>query len=77
MHHCNNAMFKHLNILPLQSQYILSLILFVVKNMNFFLDFKLLPCFECRMFSFGLFPSDCSLNAKVLEHSVRSIFIGE
>jgi hypothetical protein len=41
------------------------------------LDFKLLPCFECRMFSFGLFPGICSLNADVLEHSVHSIFIGE
>jgi hypothetical protein len=32
------------------------------------LDFKLSPCFECCMFSFGLFPSICSLNANVSEH---------
>jgi hypothetical protein len=29
-------LFKHLNILPLQSQYVLSLSLFVVKNLNMF-----------------------------------------
>jgi len=29
-------LFKKLNILPLQSQYILSLLLFVVKNLNMF-----------------------------------------
>ena len=29
-------LFKKLNILPLQSQYILSLVLFVVKNINEF-----------------------------------------
>jgi hypothetical protein len=29
-------LFKHLNILPLQSQYVLSLSLFVVNNLNMF-----------------------------------------
>jgi hypothetical protein len=32
---------------------------------------------NCRMFSFGLFPGVCSLNANVSEHTVCSIFIGE
>jgi hypothetical protein len=41
------------------------------------LDFRLSPCFECRIFAFGLFPGVCSLNANVSEHFVRSIFIGE
>jgi hypothetical protein len=41
------------------------------------LDFKLSPCFECRMFAFGLFPGVCSLHANISEHSVCSIFIGE
>jgi hypothetical protein len=41
------------------------------------LDFKLPPCFECRMLSSGLFPGACNLNANVSEHSVCSIFIGE
>jgi hypothetical protein len=40
------------------------------------LDFKLSPCFECRIFSFGLFPGVGSLNANVSEHSVCSNFIG-
>jgi hypothetical protein len=39
------------------------------------LDFKLSPCFECRMLSSGLFPGVCSLNANVSEHCVCSIFI--
>jgi hypothetical protein len=44
--------------------------------MNFqVLDFKLLSCSECCMFSSGLFPGVCSLNANVSEHSVCSIFI--
>jgi hypothetical protein len=29
------------------------------------LDFKISSCFKCRMFSFGLFPGVCSLNATV------------
>jgi hypothetical protein len=36
------------------------------------LDSKLSPCFERRMFSSGLFPGICSLNANVSEHSVPS-----
>jgi hypothetical protein len=47
------------------------------KEMRIILDFKLLPCFECRMFSFGLFPGAWSLNANISEHSVCSIFTGE
>jgi hypothetical protein len=42
-----------------------------------FLDFTLSPCFESRMLSSGLFPNVWSLNAKVSEHSVCSIFIGD
>jgi hypothetical protein len=42
-----------------------------------FLDFKISPCFECRMLPSGLFPGVCSINADVSEHSVCSIFIGE
>jgi hypothetical protein len=49
----------------------------VVLTCTVVLDFKLSPCFVCRMFSFGLFPGVCSLNANVSEHSVCSIFIGE
>jgi hypothetical protein len=41
------------------------------------LDFKLLPCSECRMRSSGLFTSVCSLNSNVSEHTVCSIFIDE
>jgi hypothetical protein len=39
-------------------------------KMVVFLDFRLSSCFECRMFSFGLFSSI----ANILEHC--SIFIG-
>jgi hypothetical protein len=46
-----------------------------VCQMRRTLDFKLSPCFECRMFSSGLFPGVCSLNANVSEQSVCSIFI--
>jgi hypothetical protein len=44
---------------------------------NSILDFRLSSCFECRMFSFGLFSGVWSLIANVSEHSVCSIFIGE
>jgi hypothetical protein len=38
------------------------------RNTICLLDFKLSPCFECRMLSSGLFPGVCSLNANVSEH---------
>jgi hypothetical protein len=38
------------------------------------LDFRISPCFKCHMFSFGLFPGVCILNANILEYSVCSIF---
>jgi hypothetical protein len=63
-----NVPEKHtllLNVLPLNT------------TLYYILDFKLLPCFKCRMFPFGLFPDIWSLNANVWEHSVCPIFIGE
>jgi len=39
-------------------------------------DFKLSPCPECCMLSFGWFPGVWILYADVSEHSVSSIFIG-
>jgi hypothetical protein len=36
------------------------------------LDFRLSPCFECRMFSFGLFSGVWSLLANISEHSIPS-----
>ena len=41
-------LFKHLNILPLQSQYILSLSLFVVKNFNVFKPNSMFHSFNTR-----------------------------
>jgi len=41
-----------------------------------FPDFKLLPCSECCIFSFGWFPSIWVVCADVLEHSVFSIVAG-
>ena len=40
------------------------------------LDFKLSPCAECCMLSFGWIPGVWNLYADVSEHSVCSIFIG-
>jgi len=40
------------------------------------LDFKLLPCTECCMLSFGWFPGIWNVYADVSEHSVCSNFIG-
>jgi hypothetical protein len=41
-----------------------------------YLDFKLLPCFACSMFSFGCFPGVWLLIADVSELSIGSIFFG-
>jgi hypothetical protein len=41
-----------------------------------FLDFKLSPCSECCVLSFGRFPSIIILYAYIPEHSVCSINIG-
>ena len=43
---------------------------------NAFLDFKLSPCFESCMYSFGYFPGVWLLYADVAEHSICSILIG-
>ena len=40
------------------------------------LDFKLSPCTECCMLSFGWIPGVWNLYADVSEHSVCAIFIG-
>ena len=40
------------------------------------LDFKLSPCFESCMYSFGYFSGVWLLYADVSEHSICSIFIG-
>jgi hypothetical protein len=48
---------------------------FCFANTN--LDFKLPPCFECCIISFGQFPGFCVLNADVSEHSDCFIFTGE
>jgi hypothetical protein len=61
--------------LTVHYRHYISIIHWEMKRLD--LDFKILPCFECRMLSSGLFPSVCSLNTSVLEHSVCSIFIGE
>jgi len=42
----------------------------------FLLGFKLSPCCECFILSFGWFPGVWILYADVSEHSVSSIFIG-
>ena len=39
-----------------------------------FLDFKLSPCSECCLFSFGWFPGVWFIYADVSEHSICSIF---
>ena len=41
-----------------------------------FLDFKLSPCSECCLFSFGWFPGVWFIYADVSEHSICSIFKG-
>jgi hypothetical protein len=38
------------------------------------LDFKLSPCFECRMFAFGLFPGVCILCQSSFHHCPRLYF---
>jgi hypothetical protein len=48
---------------------------FAEVKIKIVLDFRLSPCFECLILSFGLFPGVCSLNANVSEHSVCSIFV--
>jgi len=39
-------------------------------------DFKLSPCCDCYILSFGWFPSVWILCAKVAEHTASSIFMG-
>jgi len=46
------------------------------QNKIYVLDFKLSPCTECCMLSFGWIPGVWNLYADVLEHSVCPIFIG-
>jgi len=46
------------------------------SNIITFLDFKLSPCPECCIHSFGWFPGVWILYADVSEHSLCSIFIG-
>ena len=50
--------------------------IFLLMSSLFFLDFKLLPCSLCSMFSFGYFPSIWVLKADISEPSIGSIFIG-
>jgi hypothetical protein len=47
-----------------------------LSGRNVFLDFKLPPCCECRILSFGWFTGIWILCADVSEHYVCSIFIG-
>ena len=47
-----------------------------MKSGKIILDFKLLPCFICNVFSFAYLPGVRVLKADVSEHSIGSIFIG-
>ena len=55
-------LFKNLNILPLHSQYILSLLLFVVKNLNMFKFISVVHTINTRN-SFDLYLSSVHLPA--------------
>jgi hypothetical protein len=48
----------------------------MTSKAKLWLDFKLSPCFESCMYSFGYFPGVWLLYVDVSEHSICSIFIG-
>jgi len=49
---------------------------FQIRKTIYILDFKLLLCSECCIFSFGQLPGILILCANVSEHPVCSFFIG-
>ena len=55
--------------------YNIHLLFFTADKSIFILDFKLSPCYEFCILSFGCFPGDWILCASISEHSLPSAYV--